>query len=262
MNTILTRILEHKRTEVSADRALLPESELAARVRGQDAPQDILAALKGSGTPRIIAEIKQASPSRGTLLENLDAPSLARTYTDAGAAMISVLTDRAFFQGSFERLEQVREVTSIPILAKEFILDPWQILRARAAGADTFLLIAAALQDRELTLLMDVGRALGMEALVEVHDSIEAERALQAGARCVGVNNRDLATFETRLETSHSLAPLLADAEVRVSESGIHSRQDVAELQAHGFSAFLIGERLVTDPDPGAALRALREDIS
>ena len=257
MSTILTRILEHKRAEVTEARRLLPEDDLAAKIRDLPPALDMIQALSAPDGTRIIAEIKQASPSRGTLIEDLDAPALARTYTDAGAAMISVLTDHAFFQGSFERLEEVRSATALPLLAKEFILDPWQILRARAAGADTFLLIAAALEDRDLQLLMDVGRALGMEPLVEVHDAEEAERAMRAGARCVGVNNRDLATFETRLETSERLAPLLADAEVRVSESGIRRRDDITALEACGFEAFLIGERLVTDPSPADALGAL-----
>jgi indole-3-glycerol phosphate synthase len=257
MPTILTRILAHKREEVSAERLRLPADELALQIRERQPPLDVIAALTCPGETRIIAEIKQASPSRGTLIEDLDAPGLARTYTSAGAAMISVLTDQAFFQGSFERLEQVRSVSALPLLAKEFIVDPWQILRARAAGADSFLLIVAALGDRDLRLLMDVGRALGMEPLVEVHDAAETERALEAGAKCVGVNNRNLATFETSLATSETLAPLLRDAEVRVSESGIHTRADITSLEDCDFNAFLIGERLVTDPAPDKALAVL-----
>jgi indole-3-glycerol phosphate synthase len=235
---------------------VLPLAEVGRLAQAAPAPRDALRALSAPGT-RIIAEIKQASPSRGVLRADLDATAYAREVTAAGAAAISVLTDSRFFQGSFDRLASVREAVNLPLLCKDFILTEYQIRRARAVGADLVLLIVAALEPSLLAALLVCARSYGMEVLVEVHDEAEVDVALEAGARIVGVNNRDLRTFETRLETSERLAPRMPDGIIRVSESGLRTRADIERLEEAGYRAFLIGESLVTAPSAGALLREL-----
>jgi indole-3-glycerol phosphate synthase len=211
---------------------------------------------------RVIAEHKRRSPSRGAIREDLAPADVARRYAAAGAAALSVLTDEPFFGGALGHLSQARAATELPALRKDFVVDPWQIAEARAAGADAVLLIVAALSDGALRQLIGEARALGVDALVEVHDGGELERALAAGARLVGVNNRDLRTLSVSLETSVGLAPRIPDDVVAVAESGIKSGQDLRRLRDAGFDACLVGEHLMSAPDPGAALRRLLEEAS
>jgi indole-3-glycerol phosphate synthase len=220
------------------------------------APRDFAAALSRDAI-NVIAELKKASPSRGVLRADFDAPALAAAMAAAGAAALSVLTEEDFFQGSLTNLKVAREAAAIPALRKDFLFDPWQVWEARSVGADSFLLIAAILDDALLAELLLLGRELGMEPLVEVHTRAELDRALRAGARIIGVNNRDLKTFTVRLETSLELVASIPDNCIAVSESGLRSRDDLERLRAAGFDAFLIGEQLMQASDPAAALGAL-----
>jgi indole-3-glycerol phosphate synthase len=218
--------------------------------------RDFVGALRRPGL-NIIAELKKASPSRGVLRSDFDAKSLAATLASAGAAALSILTEEEFFQGSLANLRVARAAVEVPVLRKDFLFDPWQIWEARSVNADSFLLIAAILSDGQLSELLAAGRELGMEPLVEVHSREELQRVLRAGARIIGVNNRDLRTFDVRLETSHELIREIPRDCVAVSESGLRTAADLARLRDAGFSAFLIGESLMQAPDPAAALRAL-----
>jgi indole-3-glycerol phosphate synthase len=211
---------------------------------------------------RVIAEHKRRSPSRGAIREDLQPADVARRYAAAGAAALSVLTDEPFFGGRLAHLSEARAATELPTLRKDFVVDPWQIAEARAAGADAVLLIVAALSDRELRQLLAEAQVLGLDALVEVHDGGELDRALAAGTRLVGVNNRDLRTLAVSLETSVALAPRIPDDVVAVAESGIRSGKDLRRLRDAGFDACLVGEHLMAAPDPGAALRQLLEDAA
>jgi indole-3-glycerol phosphate synthase len=207
--------------------------------------------------PAIIAEIKKASPSRGLLSPDFDPVRLARQYEAGGAAALSVLTDQAFFQGSLADLAAARGVCRLPVLRKDFTLDESHVLEAAAGGADAILLIAAILKTSEIRTLAEMAAAYGMAALVEVHDEPELAKALEAGAQIVGVNNRDLHTFEVTLETSLRLAPRIPPAVLKVSESGIRTARDIERLRAAGYQAFLVGERLVKSADPAQAVRGL-----
>jgi indole-3-glycerol phosphate synthase len=252
---ILARIVEHKRSELVRDSARRGELERrAADRRGyRDFPGRLTA-----NPPAIIAEIKKASPSKGVLSDQFDPAAIARTYTMGGAAALSVLTDGQFFQGSLSDLEVARAAASVPVLRKDFTLDEFHVIEAAAHGADAILLIAALLDEKELRNLRELASRYRMAALVEVHDASELDTALDSGAAIVGVNNRNLHTFEVTLETSLQLAPKIPAAVVKVSESGIHSRADVAKLAAAGFGAFLVGEHLMKSADPAAALKELR----
>lgn len=207
--------------------------------------------------PAIIAELKKASPSRGLIRAEFDVASLAATLANAGAAALSVLTEEHFFQGSLGYLEEASAATTIPCLRKDFIMDEFQILEARASCADAILLIAAALDDASLRQLMSAAHAQGLDVLCEVHNAEEAARVLDLGCDAVGVNNRNLRTFEVSLDVSLELAELLPKTVVRVAESGIHMAIDIARLRAAGFDAFLVGESLMRQPDPGNVLTAL-----
>lgn len=257
----LARILEHKSGEISEQKRQISTSFLLDQIRGIPPAQDVVSRLRNSPQTdlrsNIIAEIKQQSPSRGVIRKNLDAVSLAKTYAAAGAAMISVLTDARFFGGSFERLEAVRATVDTPLLCKEFVIDSWQIHRARAAGADAVLLIVSALAEGLLGELFQVILDHGMTPLVEIHDELELEFALRLGARCIGVNNRNLHTFVTDLNVSKELGPQVPKDVVAISESGIQTRTDIQLLETYGFVAFLIGESLVAAEDPGRHLRHL-----
>jgi indole-3-glycerol phosphate synthase len=220
--------------------------------------RDFRAALDVPGTVQFIAEVKRASPSAGLIRPDFDPVAIARTYADHGAACISVLTDEPFFQGHLSYLEQVRAVVARPLLRKDFILDPYQLLEARAAGADAVLLIAEILDDESLSTLFRQARNLGMQCLVELYDAENLPRVLGAGARLVGVNNRDLRTFATRLEHTLELAERMPADCCLVSESGIRTRVDVLRLQAAGVRAVLVGETLMRAPDIGARLDELR----
>jgi indole-3-glycerol phosphate synthase len=226
-------------------------------VRAAPAVRPFAEAIARPGRVNVIAEHKRRSPSRGAIREDLLPADVARRYEAAGAAAISVLTDEAFFGGRLAHLEDVRAASRLPVLRKDFVLDPWQVWEARAAGADAVLLIVAALTDLELGGLLSVAREAGMDALVEVHDRGELDRALAAGARVVGVNNRDLKTLAVSLDTALALGPVIPDDVVAVAESGLRTGADLARLRGAGFDAFLVGEHLMSAPDPGEALRAL-----
>ena len=251
---ILARIVEHKRATLVEDKFRRGEMEQRADARTDY--RDFRRALT-SHSPAVIAEIKKASPSKGILAEVFDPPSIARTYASGGAAALSVLTDREFFQGALSDLEAARSAVPLPVLRKDFTLDEFHVVEAAAHGADAILLIAAVLEEKEMRRLRELAARYRMASLVEVHDGAELDEALGSGAEIVGVNNRNLHTFEVTLETSLQLAEKIPANVVRVAESGIHSRADVARLAGAGFQAFLVGEHLMKSADPAAALREL-----
>ena len=254
--SILERILAAKRAEVAAAKEKTSEKEMHARAAAAQPARDFVAALRAK-RPAVIAEIKRASPSRGLLREDFDPAAIARSYEKAGAACMSVLTDPGFFQGSASHLEEARAACGLPALRKDFFIDPYQAYESRAMGADCVLLIAACLDDRQMFELEALALGLGMAVLVEVHDVAELERALQLKTPLIGINNRDLRTFETRLETTLGLLPLMPQNRIVVTESGILSAADVARMRAAGVHAFLVGEAFMRAPDPGAALQEL-----
>jgi indole-3-glycerol phosphate synthase len=250
---ILARIVEHKRTElrnIGQHRAAL-ERTAADRIDVRNFREALT-----KSEPAIIAEIKKASPSKGVLAENFDPAAIARRYASGGAAALSVLTDREFFKGSLEDLRAARCAAPLPVLRKDFTLDEIHVIEAAAHGADAILLIAALLAESDLRRFRELAAQYRMSALVEVHDEPELDRALASGAEIIGVNNRNLHTFEVRLETSLGLAEKIPSTVIKVSESGIHSSADVKRLA--GFNAFLVGEHLMKAPDPAQALRELR----
>lgn len=252
---ILSRIVEARRASVAHRQRVLPLVALKIAVEKKaPALRDFLGALT-RGPWNVIAELKKASPSRGLLREEYQPAVLAPLLEQAGAAAISVLTEEDFFQGSLAHLKEARNAAQIPILRKDFIVDPWQVWEARAAGADSFLLIVAILGDDELSELLALGRQLQMEALVEAHTRDELDRAIGAGATIIGINNRNLRSLEVRLETSLELVEAIPEDCVAVSESGIRSRDDLQRLSRAGFDAFLIGEHLMSQADPAEALR-------
>ena len=224
----------------------------------QPAPRGFAAALRAhsdAGRSAVIAEIKRASPSKGVLREDFSPAEIAASYAEAGAACLSVLTDQDFFQGHDDYLRDARAACTLPAIRKDFCIDPYQVFEARALGADCVLLIVAALEQALLTELYQTAVSLDLDVLVEVHDGAELQRALRLGAPLVGINNRDLRTFETRLETTTGLLAQVPDDVYLVTESGILSRDDVALMRQHGVHAFLVGEAFMRAPDPGAALR-------
>jgi indole-3-glycerol phosphate synthase len=253
--SILEQIVVRKRAELLLDRARAPLATLEARAKAAR-PRGFRRALEQSA-PAVIAEIKKASPSRGVIAEDVDPAETARRYEAAGAAALSVLTDQVFFQGTLTDLEAARGATRLPVLRKDFTLDRYHLWQAAAHGADAVLLIVAILKQGELRDLLAEARDLGLDVLVEVHDRPELDRALEAGADLVGVNNRNLQTFEVTLETSLRLAEAIPRSVLAVSESGLRRPEDLERLAAAGFRAFLIGESLMSQPDPGAALEAL-----
>jgi indole-3-glycerol phosphate synthase len=254
--TVLDRILEARRAEVDHRKRVLPETALKYGVKAAPPVRDFAAALSRDAI-NVLAELKPASPSRGIIRDPFDAPALGKALEAAGAAALSVLTEGEFFRGSLKNLRDARKEIALPVLRKDFIFDPWQVWESRANDADSFLLIVAALSDAQLRGLMALGRELGMEPLVEVHTHEELDRALGAGARIIGVNNRDLKTLTVRVETSYELIEQIPEECLAVAESGLRSHDDLKKLRATGFDAFLIGEHLMLSPDPGAALRAL-----
>jgi len=257
-DTILDRIVAHKREELAAAQAATPFAKLKARLADAPPARPFAAVIRGDSI-RLIAEVKKQSPSRGLLRPDFDPVGLARAYAGAGSAAISVLTDEKHFGGSLEHLSAVREALpeGPPLLRKDFLFDIYQLYEARCHGADAVLLIAAILNPGLLTQLIALARALGMAALVEVHDERELERALMAEAEIIGVNNRDLRTFTVDLATAERLRPLVPPEKTVVAESGVHTRADVERLAACGVHAILIGEALVTAPNPAAKIREL-----
>jgi len=259
---VLEAILVKTRERVAVERSRRPLDASHPAVRRAPPARPFAAALARAGRTNVIAEHKRRSPSRGAIREDLRPADVARAYESAGAAALSVLTDEAFFGGRLEHLEEARAATALPALRKDFVLDPWQVWEARAAGADAVLLIVAALADADLAGLLAATRQAGVDALVEVHDREELDRALTAGARVVGVNSRDLRTLTVSLDTALALAPAIPDDVVAVAESGIRTGADVRRLRDAGFDAFLVGEQLMASPDPGEALRRLLEEAA
>jgi indole-3-glycerol phosphate synthase len=254
--TVLDRILESRRAEVDHRKRVLPETALKYGVKAASPLRDFSAALLRDGL-NILAELKPASPSHGVLREPFDPPGLAASFESSGAAALSVLTESEFFRGSLKNLRDARKSVALPVLRKDFIFDPWQVWETRANDADSFLLMAAVLRDAQLRDLLALGRELGMEPLVEVHTSEELARALAAGGRIIGVNNRDFKTLDVRVETSFELIERIPDDCIAVSESGLRSHDDLQKLREAGFDAFLIGEHLMLAPDPAAVLAQL-----
>ena len=255
---ILDRIVETKRREVEALRGRA--AELRASAEGAAPARDFRAALSGSGLVSVIAEIKRRSPGAGDIRPDLDPVQLAPTYEKGGASALSVLTDSEYFGGRLEDLSLARGLVAVPVLRKDFLIDPSQVYQARAAGADAILLIVRILDDGQLRSLRLLAEELGMTALVEAHDGEEVDRALQSGAHVLGVNNRNLRTFETRLDTTLGLLDRIPSDVVLVSESGIRTRDDVRMLGENGIDAVLVGESLLRQDDPGAGVSVLAAD--
>ena len=261
---ILEKIVWEKDREVAIARERVSLDQLKKQVAELPATRDFLAALKAAcRKPAVIAEVKKASPSKGVIREDFDPEAIARGYAAGGASCLSVLTDKQFFQGGFEVLVQVRQVVDLPLLCKDFILSPYQLYQARAAGADAALLIAAILSDADMAYLLKAARTLGLTVLVEVHDAAELERVLALdGVQLIGVNNRDLATFHTDLATTEALTErygeqIRAKGCLLVSESGLFTRNDFDRVQSAGADAVLVGESLMRQPDVTAALETL-----
>ena len=255
-DTFLDRILSHKQEELAAAMAARPLAEVRATAETAPATRDMVTALRRD-TVALIAEVKHASPSKGMLIEPFEPLSLAKVYAENGAAAISVLTDERFFQGHLDDLAAVRNAVNVPVMRKEFIIAPYQVYEARAAGADALLLIVAALDDEQLADLYTLTTQLGMTALVEVHNEAELERALKLGAALIGINNRDLKTFDVDLETTGRLAALVPDGVTLVAESGLRNPADVARMGQLGAHAVLIGETLVKSDKLAETVKSL-----
>jgi indole-3-glycerol phosphate synthase len=257
--SILQRILHRKSEEVATGKSVFPIAELVAQANECPATRGFehgirQALLKG---PAIIAEIKKASPSAGVIREDFQPDKIARSYETASATCLSVLTDKDFFQGDAKYLKQAREACSLPVLRKDFIIDPWQIPESRVLGADCILLIVAALGQSRLQELLDLAKESAMDVLVEVHDEAEMERALRLDHDLIGVNNRNLNTFETSLATSERLMKMLSGDQLLVTESGIKTAHDVKRMQDAGINTFLVGEAFMRETDPGQALKRI-----
>ena len=258
MASFLEKILVHTRETVARAKVECPEAGLVARAQARCDVRSLAEALAPTDEPRIIAEVKRASPSRGDIRPDLDPARLAAAYEAGGAAAISVLTETAFFKGSLTDLQAARRAVTLPVLRKDFIIDPYQVVEAAAAGADAVLIIVRILDDVQLAELLDAVRQVGLEALVEVHSVDDLARASAVGARVIGINNRDLETFETRLEVSIQIAARFGEDQLAVAASGIFGRDDIEHNLAVGISRFLVGESLVRAADPAALLRTLR----
>lgn len=255
---ILDKIVENKRTELTRKKQFNSISDWKNQVQDMPATRDFKAALQGEPKPRIIAEIKKASPSRGIISNDFDPVRTARSYETGGAAAISVLTEEKFFQGHPGFISLVKGVTTIPILRKDFLFDPWQIYESRAIGADAILLIASLLEVSQLKDFLALAGSLGLACLTEVHNELELDKAQEASAPIIGINNRNLKDFTVTLETTKTLVSKISDGPVIVSESGIHTFKDMKTLLSGGVSAMLIGEALMDSKDPVSRLRELQ----
>jgi indole-3-glycerol phosphate synthase len=260
VSDILRSILATKRAEVAAARAAEPLEAVERKARAAPPPRDFAGALRdkiAAGKPAVIAEIKRASPSKGLLREHFDPAAIARSYAAAGAACLSVLTDREYFQGAPEHLAEARAACALPVLRKDFVIEPYQVYEARALGADCILLIAAALAPGDMRGLERLAQGLGMAVLIEVHDGRELDAALELQTPLLGINNRDLRTFETRLETTLDLLARVPAEKLVITESGILAPADVERMRQAGVGAFLVGEAFMRSPEPGKALNTL-----
>ncbi len=257
---ILNRILARKSEEIAANRLAVPIDQIRQQLATASTPRGFIKSLQekqASGLAAVIAEIKKASPSKGVIREDYDPAQIARSYAKGGATCVSVLTDRDFFQGHDDYLLAARDACSLPVLRKEFIIDSYQVFEARVLGADCILLIVAALDDDALTKLYALSGELGMDTLVEVHDQSELERAMRLDLDMIGINNRNLHTFETQLSTTLDLLDQIPGGCLVVTESGIHSSEDVKLMRDHGVNSFLVGEAFMRAHEPGSELRAL-----
>lgn len=260
MSDILNKIIATKHEEVAAARGVKSMAQLEAEIAQQGAPRDFVAAIRQkieNGQSAVIAEIKRASPSKGVIRADFRPADIARSYAEHGAACLSVLTDRQYFQGAPEYLQAARAACTLPVLRKDFLIDAYQVAEARAMGADAILLIAAALDLPQMQALERQAMGYGMAVLVEVHDGLELEAALQLQTPLLGINNRNLRTFEVSLETTLGLLPRIPAERIVVTESGILSRGDVIRMRENDVHAFLVGEAFMRAPEPGEALAAL-----
>ncbi len=260
---VLEKILARKAEEVTERRNRLSLADLESRISEQSPPRGFAAALTGTvaaGHAAVIAEVKKASPSKGVIREDFHPAAIAQQYEAGGATCLSVLTDEDFFQGGDPYLIEARSACALPVLRKDFTVDGYQVAEARALGADAILLIVAALEDALLAELSDAANHYGLDVLVEVHDRQELERALHLPTPLLGINNRNLRDFSTSLDTTLELLDCVPEGKLVVTESAIHSRDDVRRMREAGVSAFLVGEAFMREPDPGAALRALFEN--
>jgi indole-3-glycerol phosphate synthase len=257
VSTILDKIVSTKREEIAQARSAVPLERLRDQLADAPPIRDFFSALAAEGPIRLIAEVKKASPSKGVIRPDFDPVAIARSYAEGGATCLSVLTDKVYFQGHLDYLRQIRTAVDIPLLRKDFILDTYQLVEARVAGADAVLLIAECLDDCHLRKLHNEAIELGLAPLVEFYDEANLSRVLEAGARLIGVNNRDLRTFEVDLDHVVRMRRLVPPEAVLVGESGIHSREDVLRLEKAGIDAMLVGESLMREPDVRAAVRRL-----
>ncbi|CAM3074255.1 MULTISPECIES: indole-3-glycerol phosphate synthase TrpC [Sphingomonas] len=255
--TMLDRILETKRADVAARKATMSHADLDARIATKSAPRGFRAALDAKTGHALIAEVKKASPSKGLIRADFDPPAHAHAYENGGAACLSVLTDERWFQGADIFLEQAREAVSIPVLRKDFMVDPWQVHESRALGADAILIIVAALDDTQMQEIEAAAVECGMDALIEVHDAAEMERAARLKSRLIGVNNRDLRDFTVDFQRTYELVAHAPAGCTFVAESGLTSREDLDAMAEHGIHCFLVGEALMRQQDVEAATRAL-----
>ncbi len=254
---ILDEIIAYKKKELAETKHRVPFADVKAKASDAEPTRSFEQALSDGGEIKLIAEVKKASPSKGVIREDFDPVKIARTYEKSGAACISVLTEKKYFQGSLEYLPEIRKAVGLPLLRKDFIIDEYQLFEARAAGADALLLIAASLEWRQIEDYLGIAQELGLDILVEAHTYKELDGALVAGATLVGINNRDLATFTVKLQTTLDLLKDIPDDRIVVSESGIMTRDDVLALQKAGADAILVGESLMREEDPGKKVKEL-----
>lgn len=257
---ILQKILQTKQEEITTRSANVSAKQLSVLAEQADPVRGFLNAMReriAAGDPAIIAEVKKASPSKGIIRADFDPPSIAQSYAQGGAACLSVLTDAQYFQGHERYLQAARAACDLPVIRKDFIVDPYQVYEARSIGADCILLIVAALEDQQMAALYQLATELGMDVLIEVHDQAEMERALRLDAPLVGINNRNLRTFETSLHTTIDLLAMVPEDVLLVTESGIHTQDDVALMREHAVHAFLVGEAFMRADDPGTELKTL-----